>query len=356
FIVDEASLINNSSFETSMFGSGHLLDDLIEYVYSQESCNLIIIGDSAQLPPVGQSESPALNRSILESYGLDVIEHTLNEVARQSQESGILHNATKLRKQIEKNENLDSLPLLDTDNFPDLKIINGDDLPDIISNCYGRDGIEETILITRSNKRANLFNQGIRGRVLYREEELSNGDLIMITKNNYFWSKDYEEIGFIANGEIAEVVRVRNQEEIYNLRFANATLRFIDLNIEIDGRIIYESLHTDTPSIPREMQEKLYLSVLEDYSELPTKSLKIKKLKEDPYYNAFQLKYGYSITSHKSQGGQWKNVILDLGNIRTEHLGSNFYRWLYTSITRATENLFLLNIPKQMLSKFVMMK
>ncbi|MFZ4455635.1 MAG: ATP-dependent DNA helicase [Bacteroidales bacterium] len=349
FIVDEASLINNESFDNSMFGTGRLLDDLIEYVYSQESCNMILIGDSAQLPPVGQTDSPALKKTNLESYGLRVIEHTLREVARQSQESGILHNATKLRNQIENNLNLNDLPQLDAVDFPDLICIDGNELPDIISNSYGNVGMEETILITRSNKRANIFNQGVRGRVLYREEELSNGDLLMITKNNYFWSKDYEEIPFIANGEIAEVVRVRNEVEMYNFRFADVTLRFLDLDIEVDAKLLLDSLHSDAPSLPKDQQEKLFLSVMEDYVDIPTKSEKFKKLKVDPYFNSFQAKFAYATTCHKAQGGQWKYVILDLGNIRTEYLGSDFYRWLYTSLTRATEKVFLLNTPNQML-------
>lgn len=348
FIVDEASLINNNSFETNLFGTGRLLDDLIEYVYSEDSCSMIILGDTAQLPPVGQKDSPALNKSILEGYGLDVTEFTLNEVARQSIESGILHNATQLRMQIEKEENLNELPRLQTKNFPDFKSIDGLDLPEIISDCYNRDGTEETILITRSNKRANLFNQAIRGRVLYREEELSSGDLIMITKNNYFWSKDYEEISFIANGEVAEVIRIRNEEQLYNFRFVNITLRFLDLNVEMDGKIILDSLHTDAPSLLMEQQNELYNSVLADYDESLSRSARMRKLKEDPYFNAFQAKYAYSTTCHKAQGGQWKNVILDVGNLRTEYLGSDFYRWLYTSLTRATERLYLLNMPKEM--------
>ncbi|MEI7675861.1 MAG: AAA family ATPase [Bacteroidales bacterium] len=348
FIVDEASLINNDGYENNIFGTGRLLDDLIEYVYSEESCNMILIGDSAQLPPVGQSDSPALNRSTLKAYGLSVIDHTLREVARQSQESGILYNATKLREQIEQNQNLNELPVLDTVDFPDLKCIDGNDLPDIISNCYGRDGMADTILITRSNKRANLFNQGIRNRVLYREEELASGDLIMITKNNYFWSKDYEEIPFIANGEIAEIIRVRNQTEIYNFRFADVSVRFLDLDIELEGKLLLDSLHTDTPSLSRDQQEQFFQAVMADFEHLSTKSAKMKALKEDVYFNAFQAKYAYSTTCHKAQGGQWKNVVLDLGNIRTEHLGSDFYRWLYTSLTRSTERLYLLNLPQEM--------
>ena len=206
----------------------------------------------------------------------------------------------------------------------------------------------DTILITRSNKRANIFNQGIRYRVLYREEELASGDLIMITKNNYFWSKDYEEIPFIANGEIAEIIRVRNQTEIYNFRFADVSVRFLDLDVELEGKLLLDSLHTDTPSLSREQQEQFFQAVMADFEHLSTKSAKMKALKEDVYFNAFQAKYAYSTTCHKAQGGQWKNVVLDMGNIRTEHLGSDFYRWLYTSLTRSTEKLYLLNLPQEM--------
>lgn len=351
FIVDEASLINNENFERSVFGTGRLLDDLIEYVYSQDTCRMILIGDSAQLPPVGQTNSPALEKSLLKSFGLTVTEHTLREVARQSKESGILFNATLLRQQIEQNQNLNQLPELYTSGFPDLKCIDGLELPDIISQCYDSDGIEETIVITRSNKRANLFNQGIRGRVLYRDEEICSGDLLMVTKNNYFWSKDYEEIPFIANGEIAEVMRMRNETELYGFRFTDVTLRFLDLDIEVDAKIILDSLHTEAPALTREQQEQLFANVLEDFADLTTKGEKMKRLKTDPFFNAFQVKYAYATTCHKAQGGQWKNVVVDLGNLRSEYLGSDFYRWLYTSLTRSTERLFLLNTPAEMLRK-----
>lgn len=348
FIVDEASLINTANFESSVFGTGNLLEDLLTYIYSEENCHLILIGDSAQLPPVGQVDSPALLIQTLQSYGMEVEEFTLREVARQTQESGILFNATELRKQIEENHQLDQMPGILTKGFPDLKAIDGNELPEIISDCYDHDGLEETIVITRSNKRANLFNQAIRNRVLYREEELSSGDLLMLTKNNYFWSKEYSEIPFIANGETAEVVRIRNEQEIYGFRFTDITLHFSDLGIEVDGKIILDALHSDTPSLSKPDQEKLFLLVMEDYEDIPTKGAKYRKLKENPHFNAFQAKYAYATTCHKAQGGQWKNVIIDLSNLRVEYLGSDFYRWLYTSITRATERVFLLNMPAEM--------
>ncbi len=348
FIVDEASMINNSGGEISFFGTGRLLDDLIEYVYSEESCRMILLGDTAQLPPVGQQESPALNQAYLEGYGLQVTEHTLREVARQSESSGILYNATHLREQIEMNENLDSLPRLSLTDFPDLFCVEGNELAEHISDCYNHDGLEETILITRSNKRANIFNQNIRGRVLYREEELSGGDLLMISKNNYFWSKDYEDMSFIANGEMTEIIRLRNEKELYNFRFADASLRFPDYNVEVDAKILLDTLHTDTPALSQEQQNQFFNAVLEDYSDIPTRGGRIKKLKEDPFFNALQVKYAYAITCHKAQGGQWKNVFIDLGNLRTDFLGADFYRWLYTAVTRATDRVYLLNIPEAM--------
>lgn len=348
FIVDEASMISNSSGENTVFGSGRLLDDLIEYVYSEQSCRMILLGDTAQLPPVGQSDSPALQAEVLRSYGLEITECTLRQVARQNMESGILYNATKLREQIEERVNLEALPRFRTSGFEDFICIDGTELPEIVSECYDRDGIEETLLITRSNKRACLFNQGIRARVLYREEELSNGDLLMITKNNYFWSKEYDEIPFIANGEMAEVIRVRNSQSLYGFRFTDATIRLLDQQTDIDTKVILETLHTDTPSLSNIQQNNLFEQVMEDYSTLTTRGEKIRKIKEDPYFNALQIKYAYATTCHKAQGGQWKNVIIDLGNIRTEYLGIDFYRWLYTSVTRATQKVFLLNISDEM--------
>ncbi len=348
FIVDEASMISNSSGENSQFGTGRLLDDLIEYVYSEQSCRMILLGDTAQLPPVGQSESPALQPDVLRGFGLDVEECTLRQVARQNLESGILFNATRLREQIETGSNLDLLPHFRTSGFEDLICVDGNELPEIVSNCYDRDGIHETLLITRSNKRANLFNQGIRARVLYREEELSSGDLLMITKNNYYWSKDYEELAFIANGEMVEVSRVRNEQSMYDFRFTDTTLRLLDQQTDVDAKVILETLLADTPSLPANLQNSLFEQVLADYAWLPTKGERMKKLKEDPYFNALQIKYAYATTCHKAQGGQWKNVIIDLGNIRTEYLGIDFYRWLYTSVTRATEKVYLLNMSDEM--------
>ncbi|MDP4269069.1 MAG: AAA family ATPase [Bacteroidota bacterium] len=348
FIIDEASMIHNTTGEGAVFGTGCLLDDLIQYVYSEESCRMMILGDTAQLPPVGQAESPALNADYLKGYGLDVTELILRQVARQSEESGILYNATQLREQLESEYDLDELPQFKTDGFPDLYCVDGNELAEHISDCYNRDGIDETILITRSNKRANIFNQNIRGRVLYREEELSGGDLLMITKNNYFWSKDYEEMNFIANGEMAEIVRKRNEREIYGFRFTDASLRFPDYNIEVDVKILLDTLHSDTPSLPYEQQNRFFNAVLEDYADIPTRGARMKKLKEDPFYNALQVKYAYAVTCHKAQGGQWKNVFIDLGNLNVEHLGADFYRWLYTALTRATERVFLLNMAEEM--------
>ncbi len=348
FIVDEASMISNDGFDSISFGSGRLLDDLIHYVYSGEGCRLLLIGDSAQLPPVSQTDSPALDIDFLKGYDLDIHDITLTQVVRQSGMSGILFNATLLREQITKGKT-DVFPKLITKNLPDVKIVSGEELIDTLEGCYGKDGLEETIIITRSNKRANVFNNGIRNRILYREEELSSGDLLMVCKNNYNISKEEKSIDFIANGDLVEVARVKRVEEIYGFRFADLTVRFPDYDLEMDIKIILESLFSDTPSLPKEQNDKLFYTILEDYADVRSKPERMKLMKNNPHYNAVQVKYAYSITCHKAQGGQWKNVFLDLSYIPEEYLGIDFYRWLYTALTRATENIFLINPVKEIL-------
>lgn len=341
FIVDEASMIANTPADTHIYGTGCLLDDLVEYVYSGEGCRLILLGDSAQLPPVGQENSPALDETHLSGYGLSVETFELHTVARQMQESGILFNATRLR------ERMFSLPLetpqIRFGRFDDIQKISGEYLIESISTAYDRDGMDETIIITRSNKRANIFNQGVRNQILYREEELTSGDYLLIAKNNYFWSETYKEIDFIANGDIARVVKVRGRQQLYGFRFADVALYFPDYDVEVEAKIILDTLTTDTPALSAEQNNQLFMSVLEDYFDIPSKREKMKKLKSDPYFNALQVKYAYALTCHKAQGGQWKNVFIDMGYIRSDYLGLDFYRWLYTAFTRATERLFLIN-------------
>lgn len=346
FIVDEASMISNDGIDSISFGTGRLLDDLIQYVYSGENCRLILMGDVAQLPPVMQTESPTLNPEILRGYNLQVEEITLTQVVRQSGDSGILLNATRLRDALRNNE-VEIYPKLHLKGFTDFRKVNGDELIEEISSAYSRDGIEETMIITRSNKRATIYNNGIRNRILYREEELSSGDRLMVAKNNYYWTNDCKEMDFIANGEIVQILRVKRTSELYGFRFADVTVRFQDYDLELDIKILLDTLQTDSPALPKELNDKLFYTILEDYDDIPTKAGKMKKMKADPHYNVVQVKYAYAITCHKAQGGQWMNVFLDIGYMTEEMLGEDFYRWLYTAFTRATHRLYLVNLPDE---------
>ena len=340
FIVDEASMISNESPDLSFFGTGRLLDDLIDFVYSGEGCRMILLGDTAQLPPVKQENSPALDRFVLQSYSLQVSESTLTEIVRQEEESGILSNATMLRNALYRDDT-DDFPKLKTNTFKDVKRISGSELIEEISSAYSRDGEEETIIISRSNKRVNTYNNGIRNSVLYREEELSSGDLLMITKNNYFWVEELENIDFLANGEFVEVVRIRGYEEMYGFRFANVLLRHRDYDVEFEAKINMDVLHTEVPGMTKEQNESLFTAVMEDYAHITQKRQRYKKVKENPYFNALLVKYGYAVTCHKAQGGEWRNVFLDLGYVNKSYMDENFYRWLYTAVTRSSKMLYL---------------
>ena len=345
FIVDEASMISNTGTE-STFGSGRLLDDLVEFVYSGQGCSLLLLGDTAQLPPVMQPHSPALEKDKLLGYGLIVHEYTLTHVVRQALESGILHNATLLRQQLLEEKTSD-LPKFELEGFSDIKKLSGMELIDEIQRSYEGVGVEDTIVVTRSNKRANMYNNGIRARVMMKEDELTNGDLLMVTRNNYFWNKPYKEIDFIANGDILQVTRVRKHHEMYGFRFVDLTLRSLDYDWEIDARIWLDALQSESPAVMNEMTNKLFQSVAEDYPEITTKKELYKKILENEYYNALQVKFAYAVTCHKAQGGQWKKVFVDSGQITDEQLNSDFYRWLYTALTRATETVFLVNFPEK---------
>ena len=347
FIVDEASMIANDGLSGSMFGTGRLLDDLVQYVYSGQGCRLMLIGDTAQLPPVGEEESPALSADMLKGYGLEVYESMLTEVVRQLQDSGILWNATTLRRYIAE-EDFFTLPSIRIEGFPDVKVISGNELIETLSESYDKVGLDETMVICRSNKRANIYNKGIRNMILFREEELESGDLLMVAKNNYFWSQCCKDIDFIANGDIAVVRRVRREREMYGFRFADVLLRFPDYDdLELEIKLLVDTLHTDTPSLPKELNDKLFYGVLEDYVEVPTKRERMKKMKEDPFYNALQVKYAYAVTCHKAQGGQWKRVFLDQGYMTEDMLSPDYFRWLYTAFTRATHRLYLVNLPEE---------
>jgi exodeoxyribonuclease-5 len=343
FIVDEASMISNSSTDAT-FGSGSLLDDLIEYVYSGDECSLLILGDNAQLPPVEQPQSPALEASVLENYNLQVFEYNLTSVVRQALESGILYHATSLRLNLVNGETFQH-PTFDMSLFKDVVRLSGEDLIDTIQQCYDSVGNENTIIVTRSNKRANLYNDGIRSRVLMREEQLSNGDLLMITKNNYFWNKAYSEIDFIANGDIVEVVRIGKYKEIYGFTFVDLTLKSLDYDWEISAKVWLEGLKAENPTKMNEMSKLLFNNIAEDYPEITVRRKLIKRVLDNPYFNALQVKFAYAVTCHKAQGGQWDYVFIDYSYLPKEQLNAEYYRWLYTAITRSTKQVYLVNFP-----------
>ena len=346
FIVDEASMIANEGFSESAFGSGCLLDDLMQFVYNGMNCRMMLIGDKAQLPPVGEEESPALTTSVLRGYGMSVYECDLNQVLRQSEDSGILWNATRIRG----GEMV--FPQIRLKGFADIQVVTGDELIESLSSSYSRVGMDETIVVTRSNKRANIYNQGIRNTVLDREDELCRGDQLMIVKNNYYWTENSKEISFLANGDVAVVQRVRHVHEQYGFRFAEVTMQFPDYDdYELTATVILDSLMTEAPALTREQQQHLYEAVLEDYAWVVNKTDRIKKLKTDPYYNALQIKFAYAVTCHKAQGGQWAHVYLDQGYMTDDMLTPDYIHWLYTAFTRATEKLFLVNWPKTQLEE-----
>jgi len=349
FIIDEASMIANQGYGDSAFGSGCLLDDLMTFVYQSgrgSNCRMLLIGDKAQLPPVGEDESPALMADVLRCYGMRVYECDLNQVLRQGEESGILWNATQIRQMITHDE-MTQLPKIRFAGFADIQMVPGGELIDALSTSYYRVGTDETIVITRSNKRANIYNQGIRNQVLDREDELCRGDQLMIVKNNYFWTEGFKEIPFIANGDIAVVQRVRNVHEIYGFRFAEVTMQLPDYDdFELTATVCLDTLTSEAPALTHEQQEQLYNAVMEDYADIPQKAERIKKMKTDRYYNALQVKFAYAVTCHKAQGGQWAHVYLDQGYMTDDMLTPDYIHWLYTAFTRATEQLYLVNWPK----------
>ena len=347
FIVDEASMISNMPQDSSTFGSGCLLSDLIEYILSGNNCRLIISGDTAQLPPVGLSISPALDKIELEYFNLEVTSTELTEVLRQSENSGILENATYLRTLLEI-ENYKGYWKIKTSGFNDIIRLSGTDLIEEISNCYDKFGIDETIVITRSNKRANKFNEGIRKTILYREDQISSGDLLMVVKNNYFWSKQLEEIDFIANGDIAKVIKIGKYEEKFGYHFASVTLSLIDYKeITIDCKIMLDALTIDAPALTANDSKKLFEAIAEDYPEIHNKRQQWEKIRENEYFNALQVKFSYAVTCHKAQGGQWKTVFIDHGYLTEEIIDREFLRWAYTAFTRPTERLYLVNFNKE---------
>ena len=342
FMIDEASMIANQGYGESAFGSGCLLDDLMQFVYSGQNCRMVLVGDKAQLPPVGEDESPALMSDVLRAYGMKVYECDLNQVLRQSEDSGILWNATRIRTLIDDW----ILPKIRFQGFADIVRVPGDELIESLATSYSRVGMDETMVITRSNKRANIYNQGIRNTVLDREDELCRGDQLMIVKNNYYWTEQSKEISFLANGDIAVVQRVRNVHELFGFRFADVTMTLPDYDsYELTATVILDSLTTESPALSREQQEQLYNAVMEDYADIPLKADRIKQLKKDKYFNALQIKFAYAVTCHKAQGGQWAHVYIDQGYMTDDMLTPDYIHWLYTAFTRATEKLFLVNWP-----------
>lgn len=344
FIVDEASMIGDNSGNDNQFGSGNLLADLLEYVQSGNNCRLILIGDTAQLPPVKLDLSLALNTDFLRARGVLPREFELTDVVRQAMGSGILYNATALRRKIAEKDTDE--PRFSLDGFADIERVGGAELVMEIENAYSRYGEDETIVISRSNKRANRFNEGIRNQILWREEELSIGDLLMVVRNNYYWVNPDEKLDFIANGDIVRLQRIKKYESLYDHRFADVILEFPDLGgLTVDARMLMDTLRIETASLPLNQQKQLFQSVLEDYSEESNQKKRIKKVIEDPYFNALQVKFSYAVTCHKAQGGQWKAVFIDPGFYRDGMMNIEYLRWLYTAFTRATEKLYLVNFP-----------
>jgi exodeoxyribonuclease-5 len=346
FIVDEASMVSNTSGDAALFGSGRVLDDLIEYVYSGIDCKLMIVGDTAQLPPIGSVVSPALDPAALGEYGFGLIAIELKQVVRQSETSGVLMNATRVRLQVAGNDLVH--PSMDCLNFKDIIRITGEELIDEISSAYGSCGMEGTIIVVNSNKQANRYNQGIRNRIFFREEEISPGDMVMVVKNNYFIIEEEEDgTGFIANGDIAEVRRIRKYEERYGFHFADMVLKFPDYDLEIESKVMIDVLHLDTPALPSEKNRELFQNVLADYIYIKTRRKQYDAVKKDPYFNALQIKFAYAVTCHKAQGGQWERVFIDQGMFNRNEISIDYLRWFYTALTRSTDRVYLVNFPDE---------
>ena len=365
FMVDEASMVANMGLGGMNFGSGCLLDDLVHFVYQGRNDRLMLIGDKAQLPPVGEEESPALNAAMLQGYGLTVYECDLNEVLRQSKQSGILYNATMIRQMI-THDDITQLPKIRFSGFSDIRQMPGAELIEALADSYHHVGLDDTIVVTRSNKRANIFNQGIRNMVLDREEELSQGDILMIVKNNYYWMEEERKKikekdnqvpsndipAFLANGDRAKVLKVRRRIDLYGFRFATLLLQFPDYgNYELEATVLLDTLTSEAPALTHEQQEQLFHQIEEDYQDVPLKADRMKAIRLDQFYNALQVKFAYAVTCHKAQGGQWAHVYVDQGYMTDDMLTPDYIHWLYTAFTRATEMLYLVNWPETQIEK-----
>ncbi len=346
FIVDEASMLPDGTSDGVVFGNGSLLEDLVRYVRSGRECRLILVGDSAQLPPVGSDFSPALDVATLSRFG-EVVYTTLDEIVRQEAQSGILFNATLVRCMLENG--IFEIPRFEM-NYPDFEAIEGIDFLEKLQDSYDRYGRDETIVITRSNKRANRYNEGIRRNVLCAESEIESGDMIMVVKNNYYYSEHTEDcpMNFLANGDIARIRRLRRFEEFYGFRFANVVLEFPDYgNAELECKILLDTIASESPSLTREESTRLFYEVEKDYLDIKSKLKRFEEIRENPHYNAVQVKFSYAVTCHKAQGGQWRAVFVDRCLFGDEPMTRDMMRWLYTALTRATDHLYLVNFDKQ---------
>ena len=346
FVVDEASMLSDTTSEGQIFGSGSLLEDLIRYVQSGKECRLILVGDNAQLPPVGADYSPALDESVMQSYG-EVVYASMDDVVRQGSESGILFNATMLRCMLENN--IYEVPQFDM-QFPDFRAINGLDLLETLQDCYDKYSRDEVIVITRSNKRANRYNEGIRRYNLSAEEAIESGDMLMVVKNNYHYTERIENcpMSFMANGDVAQLKKIRRFEDFYGFHFAEAILQFPDYNdTEIECKILLDTITSESPSLTREESRRLFDEVEKDYTDIKSKIKRLKEIRENPHYNAVQVKFSYAITCHKAQGGQWSAVFVDRCLFGEEPMSRDMLRWLYTAITRATERVYLVNFDER---------
>ncbi|MEJ6979397.1 AAA family ATPase [Pedobacter sp. P351] len=349
FIVDEASMISN---EAADFSGKSLLEDLLMYVYSGKNCKLMLVGDTAQLPPVGSDYSPALDNKLLqEVFTRTIFSYELTDVVRQQKESGILFNATHIRELIRSKK--EEFPQLKVKGFSDIYNMSGEKLPEGLQYAYDKYGMENTLVVCRSNKNANNYNLQIRNRILYREEELSGGDFLMVVRNNYYWlAADEQSNAFIANGDIAKIRKMKNITELYGFRFADVVLEFLDYPDDepLTCKVMLDTLYSETPSLSNIDNRRLYEAVLEDYKHIANKRMRMEELKKNPYFNALQVKFAYAVTCHKAQGGQWDAVFVDQGYLTDEMLNTDFLRWMYTAVTRSVKELFLVNFSSKFFS------
>ena len=345
FIVDEASMIG----EQTEFGGNSLLDDLLSYVFTGENCRLLLIGDTAQLPPIGCDESPALNIDYLRNeFPVTIATFELTEVMRQSLESGILYNATNIRERIREDSYEYELPIFSISQFEDTKKIEPETFEELLYDAFEMEGKDDSVIICKSNKRANLFNQAIRSRILNIEGELATGDRLMVVKNNYFWAKDNQQMSFIANGDIAEIRKIARYEELYGFHFADVELSFVDYPNapNLETKIIIESLHSEGPSLTDDESRRLAQAIEEDYMDIPNRRERYKEMKKNLWFNALQVKFAYALTCHKTQGGQWQRVFIDSSFNQKEALETEDLRWLYTAVTRAQSQIYFVNFKE----------